>query len=357
MLKIIEKINNNEYNMFKKIIIKNLSISKINQDEIISKLIKTNRYLMLKWLLKKEFKIKYSYLILSINYNRYNIIKLLIKNGINISLNNNYCLYLSIINNNYDVFKLLFNLIEFNSSLNYLLLKSIEINNYDIFKKLIKKIQPNADCLINALHNQNYNISKYIINNYNYDYNIIKQSFRNIIINNKFNIKFIKLFNKFYIKDEEIFYYCCKNNNLNIIKLIIINNLEFINKGLIIACVNNNLNIVKYLIEEYNADYNLTNCIKYAVEQTNIEIVKYLLLYDINYEPYFDYIVNNNLFSYLLTKNKWNNINLNRFINYKLKNSLNPYIENNWQKYLLLKKDIINKSKYFCQLKYLNYNS
>ncbi len=74
---------------------------------------------------------------------------------------------------------------------------------------------------------------------------------------------------------KETFKYCCENNLLSLLKLLLSKGTKFtFRKGLYWACKNNNIHMVKLLLQYTK---NSTGCLKWACQNNNLNIVQLLL--------------------------------------------------------------------------------
>ena len=74
---------------------------------------------------------------------------------------------------------------------------------------------------------------------------------------------------------KETFKYCCENNLLPLLKLLLSKGTKFtFRKGLYWACKNNNIHMVKLLLQYTK---NSTGCLKWACQNNNLNIVQLLL--------------------------------------------------------------------------------
>ena len=385
-----------------KLLINNIESKEYYNDALINA-IKPNNLEIIKYLIEKGADINYDsskILMKAIKLSDNNIIKYLIDNGGNIKANNNYILkycckynkcdlfnyfnyydiddYLNMMiiavdNNNIDILKLLIN--NSNNKINnyeiidyYLLLnKAIKYNNINIIKILIEYIDINSENAIQLLfelvyNNKNIEIIKLILEKGIIITNIYKNLLFNSIKNNN-----IELFDYLFLKYGDF-------NSYNIILFLINNNkkdiLEYIlNKKITIIDEENlilittirylNLDIIKLLYKyKYKIhNNNNNNILLIAFKLNNLEIFKYLIdVIGLNPYEIKSLLINNKvtknklpIFNYLIPfyYHKLTNTDINnKYFNiYRINNKTNSESKKLYDNYQLLKKEIIEKSR------------
>ena len=311
-----------------------------------------------------------------INYENINNLKLIIKNNINFDYNK--LIKKCIINNNIEILKLLYKnnfKIKFKELILFITnISGLNYNFLELIKFLIDEYKDDFDiCFYN-----NYLIKQATINNY---LDIIQFIFENSRIN--FNtigwivstasdndyqdiIKYLLEKNYIYFdyKGNYILYAFIKNNNTEMIKYLTKNKDFIVNKKysfklLKNSIINNNLELTKYLIEKLKIDphYKNDKYLFYSIKHYNFDIMVYLIEnHNLNYRMDNDafikiftkYEIYDKFFDYLIfyyVNKEFINFKNDKFNIYRFNNCNNYKSQELFDKYQLLKNDIIKKAK------------